>query len=65
MRKILRFIGTSPSNGELNEETITFTEDFDSPADEWCVPGHTVYCDQLIEMEIPACFPMETTFRKE
>ena len=60
----IRFIGTSPKDGSLNTETITFTQDFKSSAADWCRSGHEVYCDQIIEMDLPTSFPLENTFER-
>ena len=49
------------SDRSASDERVVFTEDFDSPAEDWCVPGkHTVDSDVIVDdMELPEGFPLE------
>ena len=58
----VRVIVCSTENG--NSESITFTDDFDSPAGDWCAPGWSVDIDQKIDMEVPSGFPLCSTFTR-
>lgn len=52
------------SSMNLGKESITITEDFDTPAKDYCLSGWTVDIDKKIEMEIPLGFPIDHTFER-
>ena len=43
---------------------IIFTEEFHSDANEWCDVGQFVEFDEIIEADLPNCFPYELALRK-
>lgn len=58
----VRIITCSFENGD--NETITFTEDFDIDAEDYCKPGQIVVIDKKIGMEVPLGFPLDHTFER-
>jgi len=58
----IRLIVCSFPNGE--NESISFTEDFEIKAEDFCKSGQTVNIDKKIDMEIPSGFPLEHTFER-
>lgn len=52
------------SKPNLEGESITITEDFETPAKDFCSSTWTVDIDKKIEMEIPLGFPMDHTFER-
>ena len=60
----IRYIQGSGESGE--KETIVFTYDFDSPADDWMAPGLTIDKDEILEhYELPDGFPTDTALVRE
>ena len=51
-------------SGQEGKENMTFTQDFDSPAKDFCLNTWTVDIDKKIDMEIPLGFPMDFTFER-
>lgn len=60
----VRVITASPRDGSLNTEDLVFTDDFESPAQDFVRNTLKVYIDQVIEMEIPSGFPLNSTFSR-
>lgn len=60
MEKI-RVIIFASDNGQ--NETVTFTQDFDLPVEDFLTPGldMTLSCDEVIEDNLPSLFPREYT----
>jgi len=56
----VRLIVCSNVSGE--EETMTFTDDFEVSSEDYCSSGQTVDIDKKIEMDVPSGFPMNHTF---
>lgn len=61
-QKTVRLIISSTENGD--QETVFFTEDFNSPAEEFIPPGQTVDFDQSISAELPDYFPMDYELKR-
>ena len=55
----IRLIIMSTANGE--EESVIFTEDFDTEADDYCARGQTVDLDEQVLVELPDGFPLDYT----
>ena len=55
----IRLIIASRENGE--NETVTFTDDVDSPAADFVTSDQTVNFDGVIEADIPDRFPIGST----
>ena len=53
--KTIRLIIMSNESGS---ETVLFTEQFETPAEDHCSQDQTVDFDQKIEVELPSNFPM-------
>ena len=53
----VRYIQMSPPDGDLVREQIIFTDDFDSPADNFCENGMVVYIDAVVEMPGGSDYP--------
>ena len=51
----IRLIIQSNDNG--NREFVTFTEEFDTPVDDFKFPDCSIDFDKVIEAEIPSVFP--------
>ena len=62
MEEKIRIIICSNENG--CNETVTFTQDFDVPAEEFCAPDQSIDCDETKELDLPDGFPMEHTLKK-
>jgi len=60
----VRLIVQNSEDGNLGEEYILFTEDFDCDAEEFKYPKCTITIDKVIEMEEVSGFPLETDFKK-
>lgn len=61
-----RVILISSENGQ--NEHVVFTEDFDTPADEWCCLGinrEQVDSDTVVEVNLPLGFPTERALARE
>jgi len=54
----IRVIVTSTKDG--SEENVIFTDDLETPAEDYCRPGFTVDIDEEID-ELPSGFPMNYT----
>jgi len=55
------------SNEDGSDERVIFTDDddYDTPADDFCVAGvHTVDFDKIIEAELPSMFPINSELRR-
>jgi len=46
------------SNESGSNETVLFTEDFETPAANYCSQDQIVNFDQGVEVELPSNFPM-------
>ncbi len=58
-----RIIGTTPKDGSLDSETITWIDANDkNPAEDFCPNGHSVYIDEIVNVDLPGSFPVGTTF---
>jgi hypothetical protein len=57
----IRVIVFSSDNGQ--NETVIFTQEFDTPTDDFLTPGlnMTLSCDEVIEDNLPSLFPREYT----
>jgi hypothetical protein len=63
--KKYRVICTSPADGSLNSETVTWAEaDDNTPASDFCPHGHTVHTDEIVEANLPNTFPLNHTFER-
>ena len=51
--------------GDLEQEEVTFTEDFNSPAQDFVPQGWTVHTDAIYQMDLPVGFPMEVALRAQ
>ena len=51
--------------GDLEQEEVTFTEDFKSPAHEFVSKGWEIHSDIISQMDLPASFPMEVALRAQ
>ncbi len=49
---------------DWKKEDSIFTEEFYTDANEWCDVGQFVQFDDIIEAELPSCFPLEFALRK-
>ena len=54
--KTIRLIIMSNESG--SNETVLFTEDFETPAANYCSQDQIVNFDQGVEVELPSNFPM-------
>ncbi len=52
------------SNDEGSVEFVEFTEDFDSPVEDFLMPDCDLTGDNVIEADLPDCFPTESMLRK-
>lgn len=54
--KTIRWIGQSKSDGSLDKEIITFTDDFESDITDFINKGYEIYKDEKIT--VPDMFPL-------
>lgn len=58
----VRIIICSTEDG--SKEDVIFTQEFDTPASDYCRPGLTIDCDEVKELDLPSAFPLEHTLTK-
>lgn len=52
------------TKGDIAEEEVVFTEDFQSKAEDWLSAGFKVLTDTTIITALPNTFPLEVTLKK-
>ena len=52
------------SNESGSKEFVIFTEDFDTPVDDFVYPDCTVDYDEVIECDLPMSFPLDRSLKK-
>jgi len=60
----VRIIHTSESKEDILGEEITFTDDFETDAADYCIPGWHIMSDSITDMDLPPSFPLNHSFRK-
>jgi hypothetical protein len=58
----LRLILSSSKGGNLEHETVTWTDDSQTPAEDFVDSDQEVYFDQFIDVALPSVFPVNHTF---
>lgn len=59
----IRIIIAIKNGGE--QETVFFTEDFETPVSDFVSPGYTVNFDEVRDLDLPDCFPLEYTLKRD
>jgi hypothetical protein len=59
-----RIIHAAKPNGDILDERLYFTDDRNTPAEEFFPSGYKIESDTLHEIKIPSGFPMEYEFKK-
>ena len=58
----IRLIIQSIENGE--KEYVHFTENFDSPQQDYILPSCTIDYDEIIEADLPTMFPLDYSLKR-
>jgi len=58
----IRVIGYA--NADCSREGVTFTEDKDTPAEDFVPHGCELQYDEELDVELPSRFPLETQLEK-
>lgn len=53
------------SNNSGSKEDVIFTEDYDTPATDYCTVDQEVTFDDKIEADLPTTFPLEYTLHRD
>lgn len=60
----VRIIHTSESKEDILGEEVTFTDDFETDASDYCIPGWYIMSDTTTDIDLPSNFPLNHTLRK-
>ena len=60
----VRLILAASKDGNLGKEEVTFTDDFETEASDYCTDDLEITFDKVIEADLPDIFPLNSTLSK-